>query len=175
MSRSLRLLVVCVSALVAAVSLGATAASAHTEVQRATPGPGEQVAGRVDQVELVFLDPVQPGLDIEVVDGDDAPVAGLESARLGDDGRVARVRFDALTTIGSYVVTYGYTALDGARQRGSYSFRFTGGGADEVPVGLADPDDPGSAGVIGLVAFVSLAVAAGVAARFRAQRAAGDD
>lgn len=162
----LRRLFVACTVVVAVAVVGAPNAGAHTEVQRATPGPGAEIGGPVDLVELEFLDPVQPAITIEVDGPDGIPVAGLETAYLEAEGRVARVRFDPLTAIGSYVVSYDYHALDGARQRGSHSFRFTGGGPDAA-VGLDDPSDPGSAGLVGLVAFVVVAVAAGVAARVR--------
>lgn len=149
----------------AMAAFGSTSASAHTEVQRSTPSPGEAVDGEVDRVELVFLDPVQPEVEISVTGPDGQPVAGLETTRLDEDRRIAGVRFDPLTVAGTYEVNYEFIALDGAAQRGSYTFRNTA-----ASVGLDDPGDAGGAGTLGIVAFLVLAVAAGVAARFRSSR-----
>lgn len=155
-----------VGALLAILVVG-PAARAHTEVQRSTPSPGAEVEGLVDRVELVFLDPVQPEVDIAVAGPDGDAVAGLEPAHTGEDGRLAIARFDPLVDPGTYEVAYEFVALDGAAQRGSYTFRHIGRSPDP---GLDDPSDAGGAGAIGVAAFVVVAVAAGVAARLRKPR-----
>lgn len=163
---SLRPISALVGALITAMVV-APSAWAHTEVQRSTPSPGAEVEGLVDRVELVFLDPIQPEVNIEVAGPDGEPVAGLEPAHLGEDRRGASARFEPLVDPGTYEVAYDFVALDGAAQRGSYTFRHVGGSPNPV---LDDPSDAGGAGVIGVVAFVVLAVAAGVAARLRGSR-----
>ena len=97
-------------------------AGAHTEVQRAEPAPAAVVSAPVQRVTLTFLDPVLPGVTIDVVAEDaEASVAGLGAVALGDDGRVATVDFDSLPP-GRYVVSYTFVAEDGDEQVDAYRF-----------------------------------------------------
>ncbi len=109
--------------LVAAAVLGAPGVGAHTEVQRATPGPAETVGGTVDFVVLDFLDPVEPTPELSVSGPDGEPVPGLGAPRLIADD-VVKVDFDALTDAGAYRVDYTFTSLDGDRQTDAYLFSF---------------------------------------------------
>lgn len=104
------------------VVFAASNARAHTEVQRATPGPGEVVAGSVDQVRLQFLDPVLPRVRITVRTTEGNVVPGLGVVDHTDDGRNAVVRFDPLPVPGDYVVEYDFVALDGDAQTDGYRF-----------------------------------------------------
>lgn len=106
--------------LVALVAV-ASPAAAHTQIQRAIPGPAESVGGEVDSVVLDFLDPVVPTPEITVSGPDGAPVAGLQPAEmLADD--VAVARFDVLTEAGEYRVDYTFVALDGDEQVSAHTF-----------------------------------------------------
>ena len=117
--------------LAVALAVLAPAARAHTQIQRATPGPGEVVEGDVDSVVLEFLDPVMPTPTIEVTGPDGAPVAGLGDTRSsGDD--VATVDFDALTEAGEYRVDYSWVAVDGAAQQGAHQFSFEPSNVDQT-------------------------------------------
>ncbi len=110
-------------ALLAALVALAVPATAHTQIQRATPGPGESVGGEVDSVVLDFLDPVVPTPEITVSGPDGAPVAGLQPVEmLADD--VAVARFDPLTEAGEYQVDYTFLALDGDQQVSAHTFTF---------------------------------------------------
>ncbi|MDE0803601.1 MAG: copper resistance protein CopC [Acidimicrobiales bacterium] len=104
------------------VLLAAPHARAHTEVQRAAPGPGEVVVGPIDDVRLQFLDPVLPRVRISVRTPEGDVVSGLEAVEHSDDGRTATVGFDALTAAGDYVVEYDFVALDGDSQTDGYRF-----------------------------------------------------
>jgi methionine-rich copper-binding protein CopC len=117
-------------ALLAALVALAVPAAAHTQIQRATPGPGESVGGEVDVVVLDFLDPVVPTPEITVTGPDGAEVAGLQPAEmLADD--VAVARFDPLTEGGEYQVDYSFVALDGDEQVSAHTFTFApDGGLD---------------------------------------------
>ena len=139
-------------AALATMTVGAPTASAHTEVLRAEPAPASTVTGIVDEVSLVFLDPVQPDVRIDVRDDRGASVPGLGAARLDDSATVARVGFDPLTAAGGYVVAYEFTALDGDAQSQTYRFTFRPATA---------PDDDGNDGlpVTTLVGLAVLAVA----------------
>lgn len=109
-------------ALLAVLSTLAVPAAAHTQIQRAIPGPGESVGGDVDVVVLDFLDPVLPTPEI-TVSGPDGPVAGLEPAELIADD-VAVARFDPLTVAGRYRVDYTFAALDGDEEVSAHTFTF---------------------------------------------------
>ncbi|MDZ7674063.1 MAG: copper resistance protein CopC [Acidimicrobiales bacterium] len=119
------------------VAIGGTAgvAGAHTEVQRATPGPGEVVTGAPEAVELRFLDPVLPGVRIDVSDADERAVAGLGDVTVDDGNRRARVGFAPLDP-GVYVVTIEFVAEDGDRQREAYRFTVEAAGEPRDPSGL---------------------------------------
>lgn len=145
--------------LVAVVGL-ALPAGAHTQIQRATPEPGETVEGRVDFVLLEFLDPVMPTPVIEVSGADGAPVPGLRDARLVADD-VARVEFDPIDTAGTYQVDYTFVALDGAAQEGAHQFTV-----------LVDDAGPDAAGLLAWIVggvLVALAVVVVLARRRRAR------
>ncbi len=139
--------------LLAVTTLGPPAA-AHTQIQRASPGPGEAVEGEVGSVVLDFLDPVLPTPTITVTGPDGAPVPGLGQARMAADD-VAQVEFDPLTVAGDYQVDYTYVAVDGATQEGAHQFAFRPlPGADlDVRVVLA--------WIVSLVLLVLLAAAVG--------------
>lgn len=128
-------------------------ASAHTEVQRATPAPGAVVASTVDSIELLFLDPVLPTVAIDVATTEGVPVEGLGAVEHSDDGRTATVTFAALSEPGGYVVSYEFVAVDGDAQQDAYRFTF-------------DPDDGSSSGAgtiivvaVGAAVFAVLVVA----------------
>lgn len=118
----------------------AVPAGGHTQIQRATPQPGETVEGAIDFVLLEFLDPVLPTPVIEVTSADGAPVAGLGDARLVADD-VARVEFDPISEAGTYQVDYRFVALDGATQEGAHQF-------------TVEVDDDGGLGARGLLGWI---------------------
>ncbi len=121
-------------ALTLAVALGvAGPASAHTEVQRATPAPGAVVTSTVDEIELLFLDPVLPSVVIDVATTDGAPVDDVGEVEHSEDGRMATVAFPPLSDAGGYVVSYEFVAEDGDAQQDAYRFTY-------------DPDDGSSSG-----------------------------
>lgn len=110
-------------ALLAALVAVAAPAAAHTQIQRATPGPGESVSGELDVVVLDFLDPVVPTPEITVTGPGGALVAGLQPPELIADD-VAVARFDPLTDAGQYQVDYAFVALDGDEQVSAHTFTF---------------------------------------------------
>lgn len=118
-------------------------AGAHTEVLRASPAPGAEVAGPVDEVSLTFLDPVQPEVTIAIAAALGDPVAGLSEVEVSDDRRNATVSFPALTDTGEYVVEYRFTAEDGDTQRETYRFSIVEGPDETGP----DEDEPDRGGV----------------------------
>lgn len=121
--RARRWLPALVFTIIIAIAASAPAA-AHTEVQRATPAPGEVVTSTVDSVELLFLDPVLPSVVIDVATTDGVPVDGLGSVEHSDDGRTATLAFAPLAEPGGYVVSYEFVAADGDAQQDAYRFTF---------------------------------------------------
>ena len=139
-------------ALLAALVTLTAPAAAHTQIQRATPGPGESVGGELDVVVLDFLDPVVPTPEITVTGPDGDPVSGLRPAEvIADDVVVAR--FDPLTDAGQYRVDYTFVALDGDEQVSAHTFTF------EPDRGFDLQVRPLLAGVVGGV-LLALVVAA---------------
>lgn len=124
----------------------AAPAGAHTQVQDASPAPGERVEGDVDQVEVDWLDPLLEAPEIVVTGPDGAPVAGLAPAELVADD-VARAAFDPLAEAGTYQVTYRFASRDGTSQEGAHTFAF----------------EPGEGAGVGLRPAAGLAVGAVVA------------
>ena len=145
---------------VVSLALGAPPAGAHTEVQRARPAPAQEVTGVVDHVELTYLDPVRADVRITVVDDAGAPVAGLGQARVGADGRTARVAFRALEAAGGYVVEHTFTALDGDQQRETYRFTYrpAASAPDESSDDAGWPVRIAVVGALGVVVVVATAV-----------------
>ena len=146
---------------VVASALGAAPAGAHTEVQRASPAPAQEVTGVVDHVELTYLDPVRADVRITVVDDAGEPVAGLGQARVAADGRTARVGFRPLEASGGYVVEHTFTALDGDQQRETY--RFTYRPSARAPSASPDDDDAGWPVRIAVVGALGVVVVAATA------------
>ncbi|WP_436792522.1 copper resistance CopC family protein [Actinospongicola halichondriae] len=151
--------------IVLAVALAAVPvapASAHTEVQRALPAPGEVVADAVDRVELQFLDPVLPTVTIGVrsIGGD--PVVGLGDVVHSDDGRTASLSFEPLTAAGNYIVRYEFVSIDGDAQADAYRFTY-------APA--TDDTDRNAVGVA-VVGLVLLGLVAALAVAVRRRRAA---
>jgi len=139
-------------ALLVAVVAVAAPAAAHTQIQRAIPGPGESVGGELDVVVLDFLDPVVPTPVITVTGPDGAEVAGLQPVEmLADD--VAVARFDPLAEAGQYRVDYTFVALDGDEQVSAHTFTF------EPDTGLDLEVRPLLAWTVGAVLLVLLVVA----------------
>lgn len=142
-----------------AVLVGPTAwshAGAHTEVLRASPAPGAEVTGPVDEVSLTFLDPVQPDVSVTVTAELGDPVTGLGEVEVSDDRRNATVSFPAITDPGAYVVEYRFVAEDGDTQRETYRFSVIAAPAEDEP-------DRGGVGVVVGGGAVAVVLVAGVA------------
>lgn len=119
--------------IIGVVGAVAVPAAAHTEVQSAEPGPGDEVSGPVEGVSLTFLDQVATDATIDV-SGPDGPIESSGPATLDDTSRVLELDLEPVSQPGDYVVRYSFTATDGDRQDESYRFRIV---EDEssVPIG----------------------------------------
>lgn len=132
-------------------AVGAPPAGAHTEVLRAEPGPGAAVAPGVSEVSLTFLDPVLPGVVIEVADATGTAVPAEGAVTLSEDRRRAALPIRPLVEPGAYVVRYEFVATDGDRQADTYRFVIEepGEGRGRIVVG---------AGLVALVAAGGIVV-----------------
>lgn len=123
-----------------------SSAAAHTEVQRASPGPGDSVTGAVDEIVLVFLDEIRPGITVAV----SGPGGTVGAAAPEHDARTVRVSTETMREPGDYVVRYAFTAMDGDHQNEAYRFRIVAADSEPIPVGAV---------VAGVGAAVGLAAA----------------
>jgi methionine-rich copper-binding protein CopC len=143
--------------------LTAGPAAAHTEILRAEPAPGAAVTGVVDEVTLVFLDPIGPELTLLVRDDAGAPVAGLGDPVVRDGDTVAEVGFDPLTEAGGYVVDVRYVALDGDTQRRTHRFTYEPPALDGQPLPRA-PSGTEASTVVGMAAVAAALAWSGASA-----------
>ncbi len=148
----------------------AAPAWAHTQVQRAVPGPGERVSDTVDHVELTFLDPVDPSVTIAVTGEDGSTVAGLGPVELSPDRRQATVHFDALRAAGAYVVDYRFAGADGDVQHQSYQFTYLASAAGPDS-GSGGTNTAAVAGGVAVVLVLGLGVAVALRRRPRTGKA----
>ena len=139
---------------------------------RAEPAPGAVATGVVDQVTLVFLEPIQPEPAVVVRDDGGNPVPGLGTPALRDGGTVAEVPFAPLTRAGGYVVEYRYLGLDGHPMRQTHRFTYEPSEFVVQPL----PPAPGtleSTTVVGMVAVAGALLWGGTAAVRRNRKGPG--
>ena len=152
-------LVVAAGATMVLLLLGLTGppAAAHTELIQGSPGPGQQVGGTVDFVDLAFLDAVSAVTVTVTLDGVEVP-----GAMTADEGRIVHFQFDApLDAAGRYELSYALTAADGDRIQSGYSFDYEPSSPAPQRIGTPPAHDQGSdtltlaaAAVLALVAVV---------------------
>jgi methionine-rich copper-binding protein CopC len=121
------------AALVAAVIAVLTAgpAWAHNSLTKAVPDKSSTVTQRPGQVELTFLQKVDPEfLTIGVTDAQQQAVP-LETPKA--KGKVGTVAFSEPLTNGVYTVTYQVVSLDGHEVKGSYKFTLNDPAATTPP------------------------------------------
>jgi len=107
-----------VAAIIAVLTSGP--AWAHNSLTKAVPDKNSTVQQRPEQVELTFLQRVDPEqLTIGVTDAQKQPVP-LETPKA--KGKVGTVAFSEPLTNGVYTVTYVVVSLDGHEVKGSYKF-----------------------------------------------------
>ena len=107
-----------VAAIVAVLTSGP--AWAHNSLTKAVPDKNSTIQQRPDQVELTFLQKVDPKLlTIEVTDAQQQKVP-LEPPKA--KGKVGTVAFSEPLSNGLYRVTYQVVSLDGHEVKGSYTF-----------------------------------------------------
>jgi hypothetical protein len=126
-------------ALVAAIIAVFTAgpAWAHNSLTKAVPDKNSTLTRSPQQVELTFLQKVDPKfLTIGVTDAQKRKVP-LETPKA--DGKVGTVDFSGPLTNGVYTVTYRVVSLDGHPVQGSYKFALNDPSATTPPP-AAEPE-----------------------------------
>ncbi len=153
---------VVVSTLVA-LAAGAGPAAGHTDLLQGSPGPGQQVGGTVDFVDLAFVGPVTD-VRIVVTDPDGRPVPGQMVVA---DGQIVRFTMEPLTVPGRHVLEYDMISEDGDPTEGSYFFSYTPEATQPFPLSRVNlPDPPSETGetvrtvalVVAVVALLGLCV-----------------
>ncbi|MEM9653558.1 MAG: copper resistance protein CopC [Actinomycetota bacterium] len=138
---TLRRLLPLVTALLALVILPTTAASAHTDLLRGSPGPAQRAGGTVDFIDLVFLEVVTE-FDVIVEDPNGEPLSGTLS---GTEGQLFRYQLDEpLTETGRYIVRYTMISADGDDTATGYFFTFEESAPQPLPLGEIDIPDNGT-------------------------------
>lgn len=127
--------------------LSTTAASAHTDLLQGSPGPGQQVGGTVDFVDLVFVDPVADAvITIEGPDG-----AEIDGTTAVADGQIIRYEMPPLTEVGRYVLRYSMISADGDFTTSGFFFVYDPSAIEPIRLGDADIPESGTS-VITVVA-----------------------
>lgn len=94
-------------------------ALAHANLLAAVPGPGQQVGGTVDGIQMVFDEPITE-LDV-TIEGPEPSIAPTVDV-VGP--RQFRLTFPALETQGRYIVRYSFVSLDTDRVELAYVFDY---------------------------------------------------
>lgn len=133
-----------------AVGAGAATASAHTELNEARPGAGQEVGGTIDQIELEFRGPIDDA-EIRVFEPDGTEITG--SGHTEVEGALAVQDIETITEPGQHQVTYTVLAVDGDLQNGAYVFTYD---PDAPPL---PSEDGGGGSTIFLWVFVIVSIA----------------
>jgi copper resistance protein C len=115
MMRKLRLF-----ALSAAFALAATAAFAHAQLEKATPGVGSTVAS-ASELKLEFSEGVETKFTSVTLAGPGGAVAAGKPVVEGGDAKVIVVKFAPLPP-GDYTVTWKAVSVDTHHTQGNFSF-----------------------------------------------------
>lgn len=107
-----------------AIGVGVVAApnpaAAHTELLQASPGPGQRGGGKVEFIDLVFLEPVSEATVEVVFDGESLP--GEMNVT---EGSIIRFKLDEpLETPGTYEVKYRMISFDLDDTEADFSFTY---------------------------------------------------
>ena len=135
-------------------------AAGHTDLLQASPGAGQRAGGEIDFIDLAFFEPVS-GASVTVVH-DGATVPGSMTVT---DGSIIRFAFDeALSSAGTYDVTYEMISYDLDETRGSFSFTFEPEAPQARRIGTVEPEGRNWVQII--ATGVLIAALAGVAFLF---------
>jgi copper resistance protein C len=138
-----------VAAIIAVLTSGP--AWAHNSLTKAVPDKNSTVKKSPTQVELTFLQKVDPQqLSIGVTDAQKQTVP-LDAPKA--KGKVGTAAFSEPLTNGVYTVTYAVVSLDGHEVKGSYKFTLNGPVVTTAPTTApAEPAEPAPAAEATVVA-----------------------
>ena len=105
----------------AAFALVATAAFAHAQLEKATPGVGSTVAS-ASELKLEFSEGVEPKFTSVVLTGPAGAIASGQAGRRRGDAKVLTVKFAAPLAPGDYTVTWKAVSVDTHHTQGTFTF-----------------------------------------------------
>ena len=116
------------------VAISSTA-DAHSTLATAAPGPGDEVGGTVEHLDLVFAAGLSDAT-VTLTDPEGTLVDGTTSQSQNN-----RLRFDTdpLTVEGQYVVRYAFDSADGDSTRSAYAFSYQADAPGPQVIGPVDP------------------------------------
>jgi copper resistance protein C len=105
-----------------ALALAATAAFAHAQLEKSTPGVGSTVAS-ASQIKLEFSEGVEPKFtSVTLTNASGAAVAAGKPAVDPGDAKVLTVKFAAPLAPGEYTVSWKAVSVDTHHTQGTFSF-----------------------------------------------------
>ncbi|MGI9615774.1 MAG: copper resistance CopC family protein [Acidimicrobiales bacterium] len=146
-------------------------AGAHTELLQASPGAGQRAGGEIDFLDLAFLEPVSDATVEVLHDGQLVPGSMIVS-----DGSIIRFEFDeALTSSGTYEVSYAMISYDLDATSGQFSFTFEPGAPQARRIGTVEPEPRNWLPIIATGVLIAALVAAAFVflSRVEAKRRSG--
>lgn len=165
-----------VGLMVVGVLAPASAASAHSGLAAASPGPGALVGGEIDEITLLYAD-IITSIDGSVTAPDGTVV---DSTFVMDSEIEATIELSApLDQVGEYAVRHEVLSIDGDPVAGAFLFSYDPAAPPPQIAFLPDVDDGGVAWYVWVIGGVGVVVIAVLAWRLvrsiRRQRALADD
>lgn len=116
------------------------AARAHSGLLVAVPGPGQEVGGEIDRLQLYFGEPLD-SVSVRVLDPSNSDISGdYDEPVVG----LIEVEVPRLENEGVYVVDYEVDYLDGASFASTYQFTFRADAPAPLPLEFEGVDDDSS-------------------------------
>jgi len=167
-------LVVLFAALIAALSLSAGPAAAHSVVMSSTPENGQEIAEAPERVSVTFNESLQEQFAALTVVGPDGNLWSKSDPIV--EGATVSVELDGLGPVGEYTVAYRVTSADGHPVSGTRTFTLTQEGTGTPGEAVSDSaesgsDDDGGPAVWWFVAAGVVVVVAGLAFALRKPKA----
>ncbi|MFT7597778.1 MAG: methionine-rich copper-binding protein CopC [Acidimicrobiales bacterium] len=110
---------------IAVALVGTSPASSHSGLLIAAPGPGDEVGGEIDRVQLYFGEPVD-AVTVNVADPSGAQLSGDLTEPI--EGLI-EMALPRLAAEGEYIVSYSVSYSDGAEFESAFRFSYAAGRA----------------------------------------------
>lgn len=127
-------------------------AGAHTELDVALPGVGDEVGGTIDEIQLEFRGLIEDA-EIRVFEPDGDEITGSQHTEV--DGSTAVQQIETITVTGQHQVTYTVVSVDGDLQNGAYVFTY-----DPDAPALPNEDEGGSTVLLWGFVIISVVILA---------------